>query len=364
MSAHSLHKNLPLHGLRGVLALSLLVFHVAHSGLPSFAGWLPEAITYTLLSLEHGVELFFGISGIVILFAYQKSRGPLEFLVNRATRIYPVLWVTVAVILALSTLQTDKAVPHDVGAILANMLALPPLITNRLIHPAAWSLSYEFAFYGSFILFGLLARTLPKRAAFAVTLLAGLAMAFYHPRALWFLIGLGIGLQALRQSETQAEPPRRTRIDSGILLLLAMLALHTCYREVGDLSAPLLPVLLTPKACLLLVAALVLSYAGMRSLFHGHGRFARLLCSRTVQFLGTISYSLYLWQTIVMAIAKKLFYMLGAPEMLGPWSQLVFFIVVLPPTLVVSYFSQRVLELGVTNWLRRRSHTAQAMHHA
>ena len=65
-----------LHGARGLFALMIVVFHVVNSGLPTFGlvshGWPLLAQR----SLEFGVELFFGISGIVIFGALQRARGP------------------------------------------------------------------------------------------------------------------------------------------------------------------------------------------------------------------------------------------------------------------------------------------------
>ena len=75
-----LGRNIHIHGLRGILAFFLFCFHVSNSKLPTFSGPAADAINTFSQSMEHGVELFFGISGIVIYNAFQTSRGGLVVL--------------------------------------------------------------------------------------------------------------------------------------------------------------------------------------------------------------------------------------------------------------------------------------------
>ncbi len=55
-----------------------------------------------------------------------------------------------------------------------------------------------------------------------------------------------------------------------------------------------------------------------------------------------------------MAIVKYAMKFLDIPNYLGEWSQLVFFILALPPTLIVSYLSKKFIEDKFTNALRHR----------
>ena len=45
-------------------------------------------------------------------------------------------------------------------------------------------------------------------------------------------------------------------------------------------------------------------------------------------------------------------YVLGLPNLLGAHGQLAFFLIALPPTLVISYVSYLLLETRTTNWMR------------
>jgi peptidoglycan/LPS O-acetylase OafA/YrhL len=104
-----------------------------------------------------------------------------------------------------------------------------------------------------------------------------------------------------------------------------------------------------------MVAAGLCGTLALAGIAGGRGPIAApLLASPPLRWLGTVSYSFYLWHPVVMATVKALMLKAGAPAMLGPWSQLVFGVVSLPGALVVALFSQRWLERDLTRWLRRQ----------
>ncbi len=203
-------RNLYIHGLRGILAFLIFLFHVTDSGLPTYAS---QSLAFILGTFEYAVELFFGISGIVIAIAFKKARKPLEFLYDRATRIFPVLWVTVLTIVVLGQFQSSKAIPSTPFDIAVNLLALPPIFPFPIIHPAAWSISYEFAFYSMFVLFGISSQFFSKRAALIIACTAGLLLLSQHLRAACFVTGMAIAYGLLDR------PVKRGIIlPSGLLL--------------------------------------------------------------------------------------------------------------------------------------------------
>jgi len=106
----------------------------------------------------------------------------------------------------------------------------------------------------------------------------------------------------------------------------------------------------------LAVLGFVSATLGFAGIVGGYGAFGYALRSRPLHYLGTISYSLYLWHPIVMSGVKTTLLYVGIPQAAGIWAQLVFFAVALPPALVVSDASQRILERRLAIWLRRRLH--------
>lgn len=343
-------KNIEIHGLRGLLAFALFVFHVAHSGLPRATGVGWDVFDWLLHAMRYGVEIFFAISGFVILRSFKGADQVGSFFINRISRIYPVLWVTVLTIVALLPFSSTHDLQVSAPEIVANLLALVPVLPGTVIHPASWSISYEFAFYAMFVLYALVQRGAGHRVALGVVAVVAACAMSQHTRAVAFLAGLWFALH----------PPGanwgKVPLSPGVLLLAAMAALHMAY-ERFDMWDALHPSRSPDQFVPALVFYAVghgLLLMGFAKTLRGEGGFCWLLRHPAMQWLGTISYSFYLWQTIVMAIAKAALYKLGLVEWAGPWSQLLFFVVALPPTLLVSRWSQLGLEARATELIRRK----------
>jgi peptidoglycan/LPS O-acetylase OafA/YrhL len=162
-----------LDGLRGVLALYILLGHTA----PFLR--LPPACGGVAAALSHGrgaVELFFVLSGMVILRSLgagsaRVNAGP--FLAARAGRLLPVYALALALaVVALSCGNPFAAMPYLLGSAAARDIAetvwprpwlahlaahmtltqgaLPPALlpdAEFTILGPAWSLSTEWQFY-------------------------------------------------------------------------------------------------------------------------------------------------------------------------------------------------------------------------
>lgn len=345
-----MNRNIYIQGLRGALALSLFFYHVAHSGLPCWGGDIYAAVNRLLLSFEFGVELFFAVSGIVIVFAFRKSPTITHFLVDRISRIYPVLWVTVIIIFALSGFDERHRSDAGLATLLGNLVALPPLLPIKLIHPAAWTISYEFLFYLFFVVFGLLIQRVSQRLALALVLIAGVAFVSFHLRATSFLIGMAVAYAVERKWAWLMNFKY-----AGLAVLGALLSWHAGTQAVGHYYSALPDFLSDSAALPLFLLASAFTFMALAGVFFGRGLFCRMLASPLFQWLGGLSFSLYMWQAIVMAIIKKAMYMSGVVALAGSWSQLLFLVLALPPALVVSRLSQIYLEGHVTRYLRNRA---------
>ena len=73
-----------------------------------------------------------------------------------------------------------------------------------------------------------------------------------------------------------------------------------------------------------------------------------------MQWLGTISYSFYLWHPIVMSIAKQALVRTGLAMAAGTGAQMLLFLLALPPSLAVAVASQRLIERRLGHWLHAR----------
>jgi peptidoglycan/LPS O-acetylase OafA/YrhL len=335
-----------VQGARGAFCLLLFIFHVANSGLPSFGFLSTGAPNHFLLSLQYGVELFFGISGFVILGAVRRSSGPWKFLRERAIRILPVLWVTIPIVLTLEYLGhrfgvNNIPVLELFPILLGNLLCLPPVVPIPLLHQAAWSLSFEFTFY----LFAAASIWLrPYRGWMACLLVLPFSVFLYmHPRAWFFIPGV------LVASGVVAQPfLRHFKRHPALFLALFLgawwqvIGLDTNQTMAGWSAA-------SYGYLLIALAAATIAFQGITD---GDGWIGVLLASRSMQFMGRISYSLYMWEFITMALVKRVMQTSGLPITLGVWSQAAFLLLALPPTIVVAWISQKWIEQGLCGYLR------------
>lgn len=347
-------RNPSIQGLRGALSICLFFYHVAQSRLPTFEGVIAKQINHALKSLEYGVEIFFGISGIVIFLTFRKSDGIWHFIRNRCLRVFPVLWTTIVVILLLSQFSKTHHLTIDTFIVTANFLALPTIFPIELIHPAAWSISYELAFYAMFVFFFLINSASNKTIATLAIAVLAVLMVSEHLRALPFLIGFFVAkIFGHSQSTEENRQPSWSILDfAGVFTLISMLAWQASYETLPhsyNKSSDLFRYPLALGYFLMATASVSLALAGI---YRGKGFFSRVMRTPLFQWLGLISFSLYLWQTIVMAIVKAIFIKLNLPELAGPWTQVLFAVTSLPPTLWVSHYSQKLIEDKLTRSLR------------
>src|SRR4051812_30356131 len=88
-----------VHALRGACVLAVFAYHVLNSRLPpSPAGEIDAVLRWLGESLRYGVEVFFMISGYVIVQSLRRHATVGAFLRDRALRIFP-LWLPIALAL-------------------------------------------------------------------------------------------------------------------------------------------------------------------------------------------------------------------------------------------------------------------------
>ena len=344
--------NLNIQGARGLLASMVFVFHVASSGLPTFTalGGAGSPIP-TLVCLQYGVEIFFCISGTIVVGALQRAKSPGQFLADRAMRILPVLWVTLAVIVPLGivTHQPQYAAwgARDLAWIVpSNLVLLPGVFDVPILHMAAWSLSYEMLFYVAAVCIWWAA---PRhRLIHRATLLAAAVAIGWQPRAIFFAVGVFVAWTDLSRNCILASIMRRPSLLLGAFFALwYFTTLAGADGSAGSLGAWLKDGRVGLAA--LGVSAAILAWAGIVA---GHGPLCRLLRTPPAQWLGSVSYSFYLWHLIVMAILKRLIMASGAGLAAGQWSQMLLLATALPASLLVAHVSATVIERRLTRWVK------------
>jgi exopolysaccharide production protein ExoZ len=166
--------------LRAVAALAIALLHTLHDADILSRRLGGEVGLQRMLPLDAGVDLFFVISGFVMVYASRdmfgraSSIGP--FLRRRIARIAPIYWAATAVYLAIafSGFAPLNRPQPDGWEIAASFLFLPWLLgSGPLVQPVytlGWTLNYEMLFYLMFAL------VLPLKREKAVPLLVGVLM--------------------------------------------------------------------------------------------------------------------------------------------------------------------------------------------
>jgi peptidoglycan/LPS O-acetylase OafA/YrhL len=295
-----------IDGLRAVAVCSVLLFHV---DIPGFAGGFI------------GVDIFFVISGFLITSIIVKDLGQNRFSTahfynRRIRRLFPAFFVMqFATILAAAILfdaeEFERLGKNAIAAttFVSNIVFwreigyfAPAAELNPLLH--TWSLSVEEQFY---LLFPLLmwrlsscSGSVQKRVLLLVSLLS-LAVSswgvFRFPSATFYLLPtrawelligslLGLGVAPSARS-------KKTASNAAILglLLIAVSVVALSERNPFPGFAALPPTLGT----------VLLIWSGMS---YPNTWCGRLLSVRPLVFLGSISYSLYLWHWPIIAFWK------------------------------------------------------------
>jgi peptidoglycan/LPS O-acetylase OafA/YrhL len=197
-----------LDGLRGALAVYVLLSHMAPFGA------LPRWITQPLSHGGAAVDVFFVLSGLVIMQSLESFRfQPRPFLTARIARIFPVYLVMFALAVAVQPvpaafgrmewIEPDSLAfgiwadgwPHAwLAEITAHLTMTQGLFPNGTLPDvwvsflgAAWSLSTEWQFYVLALLLGHAGLRAPGMAvAFLGLALAGLAWQAHVPQAWGF----------------------------------------------------------------------------------------------------------------------------------------------------------------------------------
>jgi peptidoglycan/LPS O-acetylase OafA/YrhL len=293
-----------LDGLRGVLAVYVMLGHMA-----PFAT-LPDWITGPLSHGGAAVDVFFILSGLVITRSLESFRWSARgFLIARAARIFPVYLVMFAVALAVQALPVDFAALPWIGPdslargiwsvgwprhwameIAAHLSMTHGLLPDGILPGAwvsflgsAWSLSTEWQFY--VLALGLGARIGPRWLVpvFLGLAVGGLAWQAEAPAAWQFsrafllnkaqFFALGIASTAVVRADGQSARQYAVVLAAALLL---------CWPAGG--AEKLLPPLVWT---LCLAAQLRPDRAGL-------GAVAYVLRTRVLQWLGALSYCIYL----------------------------------------------------------------------
>ena len=338
--------------LRFAAALAVAAFH-AWGIAPRFITVPADTPTLGLWQAGHGVDLFFVISGFVMVYAsrdlFGAPDGARMFLARRVARIVPLYWATTS-LFAITLLLLPSALssaPPSVAEIVKSYLFIPYASAGsdmiQPIYKLGWTLNYEMFFYAIFAVALFLQRGL---ATFVVigtlSLLAAIGVWFApQPGAFAFWtnsIILEFALGAI--IATLYVEGVRLKASTGIgFAIVGLLALAIGHVSGANFYGPWRPFLWGAPATLI-VAGAALRREQLRSGF----------AVRLVLMLGEASYAIYLLHPIVIRALRMLWDRSGASASLNPW---LFIAVALPTIALIAIAIHYRVETPMTRLLRK-----------
>lgn len=339
--------------LRAFAALLVVVHHAQFEATILAARTGSAFAGSTLLPWQAGVDVFFVISGFIIVHAarslHGRRDGRARFVAHRVARLVPLYWLVTALYLAVAWGFPNVLNGGDnlgPGYVAASFLFWPALRADGLIQPLyslGWTLNYEMAFYGIFAVglgWGPRMAFVWLCAALSALVLLGLVqsglptpLAFWsNPIVLEFALGAAIGLvrgEGLRLSG----PPRLALALAGLVLLAS----------VGDQSDLTRPLAYGVPAMLLVAAAAL----GAQERTDESTRPVRALVA-----LGDASYALYLLHPFALRGTREAILRFGLAPVIDPWGGIALMAALaIAAALVVSRHIERPLTRAVRAWL-------------
>lgn len=264
-----------VQALRGAAALWVVLFHVSQGHhIPALMAALPAWLDSALFTDGHlGVAIFFALSGFVIAHSLERMRLDARvfgrFVLRRSIRLDPPYWAAIAVVIVLGFLSAkvkhESYVPPPLAQVAAHLVYLQELLGFRNLDYVFWTLAFEIQFY---LLFAGSLTFASRWAGIALT-----ALAFASALHLFDDLHPGLSLPLWGSFFVGALAKWSVRRSAWLPAFLALATVLLFTSDFGAVSA--------------VTAALL--WLTVRS-----GRAESALDWRWLQFLGLISYSLYL----------------------------------------------------------------------
>lgn len=385
-----------LDGLRAIAAFAIVLHHVGfRAGVTTGGEGGPSIWGFYLARLDIGVPVFFALSGFLLFRPIVSSvlddvplRPALVHLWRRAMRIYPAYWVALFLIVGLTTEEFK-----DVVGAVTNFLLIQIHWPTHAIGPIpqAWSLATEVSFYVALPLMARLLRPWLRdgdRAArrnglFLFVSLCYLVSVFFRilvltldtrwtpAQVLWlpgtldyFAIGMALAVARVGFRDGAV----RQRLDglagrAGVWWFAAAIAFHLVSQHLG-LAVGTATATWPREMGRQFFYGLIGLFLLFPLVFGGDRRSVvrSFVRTRTMEWLGLISYSVYLWHMVfVVHPWEPLADLLGAERASLFWdyngtNYWVFLTMVIIPTMVVSIISYYAIERTgqrLQSWVRR-----------
>jgi len=339
-----------IQALRGIAALLVLVFHYKWSvGLMGEDGFIGSLVNAGGI----GVTIFFILSGFIMVYSSKHKTSPLEFAINRFSRIYPLYLFFIMLCFfisgAMSTFHYEDKTVNLINSFFFFPVSndnAPAYIDLKSLSAVRWTLGYEMFFYvllafsmffkhkniALFSVFSLLLVIIPSLSGFFPTLSVNgyaydsVILSFItNPIMYEFVAGVII---AIFINKIDGICGKKIRLI--ILSISTILVVYFCfYRGMNDHGFD--------------------SSALYLSIFFGSIVMNKELLDRFTPkfmvYIGEISFSIYLLHNPIMYMTRKYFLKVDQGWLLVCTATIL--------TLAASFLSHNYLEVKASRWVKK-----------
>jgi len=353
-----------LTGIRGIAALWVVFLHYFESIYTNKDIYINKLFSNGIIA----VDMFFLLSAFVMCMAYSeefKWSIPLsaykKFIKKRLARVYPAYFFWVIMFLLIFDFSNLK---FDYTKILVNLLLIQNLFTNSAIAGVFWSLSSEWILY---VIFPFLYFTLHKIKIKYINLLLVLACIigiYLLPSMNNYFIDFHRGLHMVPPSGFVGVVKGVNSILRCFFAYVIGINLFLLIRNSFSISdfwlrffryTAIIGLLLTPyfgKSVETYTFLFIYSIILISVLYLDKEKADSVFASRTVYFLGQISYSIYLCHMFILVfvsiLAKK--FLSTQFDILQPYLVIGSLILLIP----ISYLSYIFIEIKAGLWLKSK----------
>jgi peptidoglycan/LPS O-acetylase OafA/YrhL len=136
--------------LRGLAAMSVVAYHLANDG-PVRTEWF-WYFSHTVINLgSFGVLTFFFVSGFIIPASLERTGSVVEFWISRVFRLFPVFWLVSAAVVILYSLGAldlpEYIFRYKLFLFVGNVSLLSHFLGSSVLIGPGWTLPFEICFY-------------------------------------------------------------------------------------------------------------------------------------------------------------------------------------------------------------------------
>ncbi len=315
---------LELDALRGIAAAMVVLFHFVYRYSEIYR---PDASRLDLFYYgNQGVYLFFIVSGFVIFWTLNRVNYPLDFIVSRFSRLYPVYWIALAITFAVVSYFGLPGREVSNGTAIANVLMFHSYLNIPHVDSVYWTLAVELTFYAwMFLLY--LCKQLNRVEYFALPV---------------------VGLAMLQQLEILALPYVITQL--LIMPYLPFFIAGICFFKMANNLATkatyiVLVLMLLSTLVLLPLRDFPLNFLFFIAFYGAINGHLSFLNARPLIFLGAISYS---WYLLHQNIGYVVIYQLQAANINIYWAIAAALLISIGLAAMLTY----LIERPIMRWIR------------